>query len=123
MRQRDKEDRRSVGELAYVGTGRALLQVPDETLLKGKRDRDLLAVLVACGLRRHDAAELKLTHLQQREHHWAIIDLVDKAAQMRTIPIPDWVKQTVDDWLTSAGITAGRIFRRVNRPGKIGATA
>jgi site-specific recombinase XerD len=35
----------------------ALLQVPDVEHLKGKRDRALLAVLVAFGLRRHEAVD------------------------------------------------------------------
>jgi hypothetical protein len=30
-------------------------------------------------LRRHEAVTLTLDHLQQREDHWAIVDLVGKA--------------------------------------------
>jgi integrase len=41
--------------------------------VKGKRDRALLALLLACGLRRHELAKLTLDHLQQREGHWAIV--------------------------------------------------
>jgi site-specific recombinase XerD len=37
--------------------------------LKGKRDRALLALLLACGLRRHEAVDLDFRHLQQREEH------------------------------------------------------
>src|SRR5437764_2310161 len=33
--------------------------------LKGKRDRALLAVVLACGLRRHEAIDLEFGHLQQ----------------------------------------------------------
>jgi site-specific recombinase XerD len=48
--------------------------------LKGKRDRALLAVLLACGLRRHEAVNLDFHHVQQhREEHWAIVDLRGKA--------------------------------------------
>jgi integrase len=54
----------------------ALWQAPDRQRLKGKRDRALLALLLACGLRRHEAVALTLAHLQQREDHWAIVDLV-----------------------------------------------
>jgi integrase len=43
--------------------------------MKGKRDRALLALLLACGLRRHEAVSLRLDHLQQWEDHWAIVDL------------------------------------------------
>ena len=37
-----------------------------------------LAVLLACGLRRHEAVELSFSHIQQREDHWAIVDLKGK---------------------------------------------
>jgi site-specific recombinase XerD len=37
-----------------------LWQVPDGEGLKEKRDRALLAILLACGLRRHEAVELNL---------------------------------------------------------------
>lgn len=78
-----------------------------------------MAILVACGLRRHEAVELNTSHLQQREDHWAIVDLNGKASHIRTIPVPDWVKDLVDNWLQSAGISNGRIFRRVARAGTV----
>jgi integrase len=56
--------------------GNALWQAPDPERLRGKRDRALLAILLACGLRRHEIAELTIDHLQKREEHWAIVDLV-----------------------------------------------
>jgi len=49
--------------------------------------------------------------------HWAIVDLVGKGGHIRTVPVPDWVKQTIDDWLVAAGITSGRVFRCVRRAG------
>jgi integrase len=68
-----------------------LWQAPDRERLKGKRDRTLLALLLACGLRRHEVAELTFGHLQEREGHWAIVDLSGKAGHVRTIHVPDWV--------------------------------
>jgi site-specific recombinase XerD len=50
----------------------ALWQAPDREQVKGKRDRALLALLLACGLRRHELANLSFGRLQQREGHWAI---------------------------------------------------
>jgi integrase len=47
----------------------ALWQAPDQRL-KGKLDRALLALLLACGLRRHEAVALRFDHLEQREEHW-----------------------------------------------------
>ena len=76
-----------------------LWQAADGDWLKQKRDRALLAILLACGLRRHEAVALNLGHVQQREEHWAIVDLKGKAGHTRTIPMPAWVKQILDQWL------------------------
>src|SRR5947199_2842621 len=88
--------------------GQALWQAPDRDRLKGKRDRALLALLLACGLRRHEAAALRLDHLQQREEHWAIVDLVGKGGHVRTVSVPDWVSTELDDCLDAAGIDRGK---------------
>lgn len=96
----------------------ALWQAPDRERLKGKRDRALLALLLACGLRRHELAELTFGHLQQREGHWAVVDLCGKAGHVRTIPVPDWVHGLLDDWTKAAGIDAGKLFRRVSSAGR-----
>src|SRR5438309_7032884 len=98
--------------------GYALWQAPDRQRLKGKRDRALLALLLACGLRRHEAVTLTLDHLQQREEHWAIVDLVGKGGHVRTVPVPDWVRTELVDWLTAAAIDGGKLFRRVNKVGR-----
>ena len=95
-----------------------LWRAPDCERLKGKRDRALLALLLACGLRRHEAVALTLDAVQQREEHWAIVDLVGKAGHVRTVPVPDWVKRELDEWLTAARVDRGKVFRRVNKVGK-----
>jgi len=60
-----------------------------------------------------------LTLDQQREEHWAIVDLVGKGGHVRTVPVPDWVRTELDDWLTAAAISQGKLFRRV-RHGEMG---
>jgi site-specific recombinase XerD len=72
-----------LGNWLTAEQGIALWQGPDCKELKGKRDRALLAVLLACGLRRHKAVGLKIEHLEQREGHWAIVDLKGKAGSVR----------------------------------------
>jgi site-specific recombinase XerD len=47
-----------VGNWLTTDQARALWQVPDANTLKGKRDRALLGILLGCGLRREEAAEL-----------------------------------------------------------------
>jgi site-specific recombinase XerD len=110
-----------------------LWNAPDCQVLKGKRDRALLAVLLACGLRRHEAVNLDFRHVQQREDHWAIVDLEGKAGHTRTIPMPGWVKgseairglatnqpecEASDCGLLSPDLAAG--IRRVKGVKKIG---
>jgi len=107
-----------LGNWLTAEQGQKLWQAPDKTRLKGKRDRALLALLLACGLRRHEAVTLTLDHLQQREDHWAIVDLVGKAGHVRTVPVPGWVKCELEDWLRTAAIDRGKLFRRVNKVGK-----
>jgi len=97
----------------------ALWQAPNLEKLKGKRDRALLTMLLACGLRRHEAVMLRLEHLEQREGHWAIVDLKGKAGHVRTVPVPDWVMEELRVWLNSAEIDRGKIFRRVTKMGRV----
>jgi site-specific recombinase XerD len=42
---------------------RALWQLPDANTLKGTRDRAILAILLGCGLRRRELADLGLVHI------------------------------------------------------------
>jgi site-specific recombinase XerD len=67
---------------------RELWQSPDAETLKGKRDRAIIAVLLGCGLRRRELADLSFDHLQRREDRWAIVDLVGKGGHVRTFPFP-----------------------------------
>jgi integrase len=55
-----------LGNWLTAEQGAALWQAPDREQLKGKRDRALLSLLLSCGLRRHEVAELSIDHLQQR---------------------------------------------------------
>lgn len=95
------------------------LNAPDTKTLKGVRDRALLAVLIGCGLRRAEAAILSVSHIQQREGRWAIVDIVGKRDKMRTVPMPSWAKATLDSWAYAAHIDDGFVFRRVNKGGNL----
>ena len=107
-----------LGNWLTAEQGHALWQAPDTERLKGKRDRALLGLLLACGLRRHEVAELSVDHLQQREGHWAIVDLSGKAGHVRTVPVPDWVHSQLRAWIMAAGIETGKVFRRVSSAGR-----
>lgn len=107
-----------LGNWLTAEEARRLWQSPDPNTLKGKRDRAILAVLLGCGLRRRELADLDFRHLQQREEHWAIVDLVGKGGHIRTVPVPSWVKTTIDDWVAAAELESGKLFRCVCRAGK-----
>jgi site-specific recombinase XerD len=107
-----------LGNWLTAEEARRLWQAPDPDTLKGKRDRAMLSVLLGCGLRRRELADLDFRHLQQREEHWAIVDLVGKGGHIRTVPVPEWVKGMLDVWTTAAGLSGGRVFRCVCRAGK-----
>lgn len=79
----------------------ALLSLPDAETLRGKRDRALLAVLIGCGLRREDAANLKLEHIQLRDARWVIVDIQGKGNRTRSVPMPAWCKAAIDEWTDS----------------------
>ena len=98
---------------------RRLWQAPELSTLKGKRDGAILSVLLGCGRRRRELADLQFAHLQQREEHWAIVDLVGKGGHIRTVPMPDCVKSKVDAWTAEAGLYSGKLFRCVCRAGKV----
>jgi integrase len=97
----------------------AFWQSPDGRTLTGKRNRAMLAILLGCGLRRRELAELTFESLQRREERWAIVDLVGKGRHIRTVPVPNWVKETLHAWLAAAGVSSGRLFRCVCRAGKL----
>jgi len=105
-----------------MAEARTLWQLPNPHTVKGKRDRAMLAVLLGCGLRRSELINLELDHIQRREDHWAIIDLVGKGTHIRTVPMPEWVKEILDDWLDMADIGQGKLFRCVCRKGIVWGT-
>ena len=96
-----------------------MLRLPDVSTLKGKRDRAMLSVLIGCGLRRSEAADLNAEDIQQRDGRWVIPDLLGKHGRIRTVPMPGWTKVDLDVWLTAADITTGRIFCAMHKGGGI----
>ena len=107
------------GNWLTIAQAERLIQQPNPTKLKGKRDRALLALLIGCGLRRAEASDVTFEHIQQRDGRWAIVDLLGKGGRLRTVPMPAWVKVKLDAWSAAAGLTSGRVFRPMNNRGQI----
>jgi len=87
--------------------------------LRQRRDCAMLAILVGCGLRRAELANLPVEKIQIRQGHWVIVDLVGKGGHIRTIPIPHWAKEKLDRWTTAAKISSGRVFRAIRKNGAV----
>ena len=87
--------------------------------LKAKRDRALLCLLLGAGLRRDEVVSLEIGHIQQRDGRWVLVDLIGKRKRIRSVPIPGWAKSVIDLWITAAGIIDGRLFRAVDKAGRL----
>jgi integrase len=78
-----------IGNWLTAEEGRRLLSGAGNASLRGRRNYAMLAVLAGCGLRRAEAAALKIEDLQLREGHWVLADLNGKGGHIRTVPVPD----------------------------------
>ena len=108
-----------IGNWLTVEQSRTLLAESGGDGPRAKRDRAILASLIGCGLRRAELVGLGLEDFQVREEHWVIADLIGKGKHIRTVPVPVWTKRAVDEWTDAAKISAGALFRRVGRLGRI----
>ena len=90
------------GNWLSTAEAQALLDSPDRKTIKGKRDRALLGLMLFCGLRRSELAALTIGHLQIREGHNVIADLIGKGGRVRTIKLPVQVKRAIDEWLDAS---------------------
>ncbi len=98
---------------------RALLDAPSPETLRGKRDRALLALLLGCGLRRDELANLACDRVAQREKRWVIADIEGKGNRIRSVPMPQWAKSAMDLWIAAARIRKGLVLRAINQKGDV----
>jgi len=108
-----------VGNWLTAEQGKRLLEATKTDTLRGKRNHAMLSLLIGCGLRRAELLGLTMNSIQLREEHWVMADLVGKGGHIRTVPIPVWVKRAIDSWTETAQIATGRVFRSINKAGKI----
>lgn len=114
-----KQGGQRLGKWLTEGEAGKLLGVPDGKTRIGIRDRAILALLVACGLRRDELARLEVRHLQLRDERWVLLDIQGKGRRRRTVPVPLWVKRLLDRWLEAGEILEGPLFRRLRKGGRL----
>lgn len=107
---------------------RDLLDTPDQSTLKGKQERVIIALLMGSGLRRSEAATLQWEDLQEINGSWFITNIVGKHNRKRTIPMAPWAMQILLDWkdaLREVGYARtmfkakGKVLRAINRADKL----
>jgi integrase len=108
-----------LGNWLTADQGRSLLLNSHGDDLRTKRNYAILALLIGCGLRRGELLALLTGSIQLREEHWVVADLPGKAGHIRTVPIPLWAKEALDRWTEASGVKEGRLFRAINKSGKI----
>jgi len=108
-----------LGNWLEQADARELLRAPAGAGKKATRDRAVLGLLIGCALRRAELVRLEVEDIQQRAGRWVLPDLVGKGGRVRTVPIPNWVKLLLDQWTAAAGITAGPLFRGVNKGDRV----
>ena len=107
------------------GQVRQLLKLPAGEGLKQKRDRALLSVLFYHGLRRDEAATLKVSSIQHRRGV-PTLRVTGKGGKTRYIPLHPGTHRLVLDYLEASrhgGDPDGALFRRVRRGGNWGGGA
>jgi site-specific recombinase XerD len=104
-----------LGNWPSAEQAKELIRARDLQTTIGKRDHAILSLLLGCGLRRSEAAQLTIEHFQRRDNYWAIVDLFGKGGHIRSVPVPNWVKHAVDRWTEAAHIESGSLFRCVTK--------
>src|ERR1700681_1895048 len=74
-----------LGNWLTAQQGKALLSIPADGSVRGKRDFAMLALLLGCGLGRSDLVHLPREHVKHGEKHGPSIAWVAKGGQGRTV--------------------------------------
>lgn len=98
----------------------ALLRLPRRGTVTGKRDLVVLELLFYAGLRREEVALVRMEHVNRIEGRPALVNLYGKGGRVRTVPIPEFLLEHIQEWVDAAGITEGHICRNITRHGHIG---
>lgn len=110
---------RRLGNWLNSSDAQALVNAPDLSTVKGKRDRAMLAVMVGCGLRRSEVVSITWEQVRKRQGRWLILNIRGKGGRVRSVVIPRWVKVTLDEWrqvaVGKASFAKSVIFRTLNR--------
>ena len=98
-----------------------MLSMPDTNTLQGQRDKALLSIMIATGIRESEAVDLDVDDLRVIFAGEVCLQVrCGKGNKQRGIPYGANITNLipVDDWLHAAQITSGAVFRGFWRGGK-----
>lgn len=94
---------------------------PNDT--KGKRDKALIATLIATGLRRDEASRVTWEQVQKKGRKWFLWGIDGKGRKIRNVPLMKWAVPYIETWREQVeqalGAATGPVFKTVRRGGHI----
>jgi integrase len=102
-----------IGNWLTVDQTNKILKVPSGNAARSQRNYCILAILAGCALRVGELSRMTVDKIQLRDGRWIFADIEGKGGRVRSVAIPRWVKDAIDRWRKSAGITSGRLIRQL----------
>lgn len=96
---------------------RALISLPNRHTIQGARDGAIFALVLGCGLRRTEAADILWDSYREIDGRMCLVDLMGKGHKTRTVPVPQWAVDRLENWLYKLTSVIG--FREVAMDGPI----
>ena len=75
-----------------------LLCQPDQGTAKGQRDWIAIALMLGCGMRREEVAQVDASTVQRRDGRVVLVDVRGKGMRVRTVPVPAWAATPLEMW-------------------------
>lgn len=110
---------RKLGHWLSDEQAKQLIALPNASTLKGKQQAAIVALLLGAGLRREEAANLRVDQIQEREGIWLIVDLQGKGDKTRSVHLSTWAISALQTWQSAARLTNGKVLRAVNKADRL----
>lgn len=115
IKQKHGQDQRQVAPLTKEKIIAMVINMGER--LKDKRDKALILVGFAGGLRRSDLIALQCDNLQERDEGWEIV-LPKSRVAIPNASGPVCAAKALREWLNVSEIKEGAVFQGINRHGK-----
>lgn len=93
-------------------------QLEDDGSLKATRDAAIIVVLLYCGLRRSEAANLLYENVHLQENP-AFIKVIGKGNKERICYLTDFAKEVLEQWAEFRGTQIGPFFYHITKYGEV----